>query len=563
MIDNQLDRRKFFGIATMGVVFSGALQARPQSVDGGRVQRNALSTLENYMRTHCRDWGLPGMTACLVDESGFTGFVHTGLADLDKSIPMGPQHLFQIGSLTKSITSLTVWSLIDEGKLAPDLRLAEIMPEIAVRGGEEITLQQLMNHNSGLPGSAPIFVDGGLWVGSKPGSYWSYSNLGYEILGKVVERVDERSFSDSLKARIFDPLGMSETVAPIRKVDQARYAQGYEPALFDRPHLRAGPMYQAPWVDYDLGSGCVAATAGDMAIFLRYLIALSGGRGEPVFSDETARRFMSATADAAGWAAGARYGNGLACVTVKGRDYRHHTGGMLSFSSSLHVDLEAGVACFASTNVNGDHNYRPRDVTHYGCELLRSLKEGVAFPEATPSKPVIKCPPTYVGVFSAQNGDHFEVVEHNDGLAAVRDGYRFKITPVGDHNFACSHSMFELAGIDFDVADGAAIRAWVGGIEFLANPSLGFKKASTQRRLFEGFYANDDVWDLPSRVFMRGEKMCMKSGNNIFYLKQSKNGDWRSDQDQYSAERVRFDHPIDGRYQRLNISGRILMRRFA
>ncbi|WP_375201061.1 serine hydrolase domain-containing protein [Hyphococcus sp.] len=558
----QVNRRAFMGGVTAAGLVTSA-QAKTRKSGGGAAQAKALSRLEDYMDQHCADWGLPGMTACMVDSNGFAGFATSGLADIDKKIKVGPDHLFQVGSITKMMTSLAAWSLVDEGKLSPDARLAELMPELSVRGGEAITLQHLLNHTSGLPNGAPLFMNDGLWTGSAPGTYWAYSNTGYKIAGKIIERVDGRLFPEALEARVLRPLGMDQSVSALRKVDRPRYAQGYEPALFDRPHMRAGAITAAPWVDYDGASGCVAATAGDMAIFLRFLIGLAGGKGGAVFSDETAARFMADPAAAPGWSEDARYGNGIAHINANDRPYLHHTGGMVSFSSSLHVDPAAGVACFASSNIHYAHGYRPRDVSLLGCDLLRAAQEATVFPEAKPTKPVVENPEQLAGRYTAESGDSFEIVAIDGGVALRRDGSVVSMQSVGGNYFACADKAFEITGLDFEMKDDAVARVWAGNVEYLADPATGYLPVDEDLKALEGLYDSDDRWALPSRVFARGDTLAVKSANYGNMLVRADNGGWRFDGDEQSAEWVRFDNIVNGKAERVVGSGEVSYRRFS
>ncbi|WP_395073561.1 serine hydrolase domain-containing protein [Hyphococcus sp.] len=551
------------GGAIVAASLASAASAKSWKSGGGRAQSKALSRLQNYADQHCADWGLPGMTACMVDREGFAGFVASGLADVDKKIPVGPDHLFHIGSITKMMTSLAAWSLIDEGKLSPDARLAELMPEISVRGGEEITLQQLLNHNSGLPNGAPLFMDGGLWTGSAPGTYWAYSNTGYRIAGKIIERVDGRLFPEVLEARVLRPIGMTHSEGALRKIDRPRHAQGYEPVLFDRPHARPGPVTAAPWVDYDGGAGCVAATVGDMALFLRFLIDLAGGKGGAVFSDETAVRFMTDPAPAPGWDETAKYGNGIARIELDGRAYLHHTGGMVSFSSSLHVDPQAGVAAFASSNIHYAHNYRPRDVSHYACGLLRAAKESAEPPVPKPTKPEVKNPTQFSGAYIAENGDSFEVVATENALAVSRNDRVSKMQPIGGAYFVCDDPVFDEAGLEFEIENDKAVRAWSGGVEYLVDPSKGYISVPQDVKALEGLYDSDDRWGLPSRVYARGDKLCVKNANYIETLTRLDNENWRPGSDAQTAEWIRFDSMINGKPQRMIGSGEVQLRRFS
>ncbi len=557
----QVNRRTFVGGAALSAGLASAARANTHKTGGGRAEAKALSKLEDYVEQHRADWGLPGMTVCMVNRDGFSGFVESGFADIDRKIPVGPDHLFQVGSITKMMTGLTAWSLIDEGKLSPDARLADLMPELVVRDGEAITLQHLLNHTSGLPRSAPMLIDGGLWTGTEPGAHWAYSNLGYRIAGLIIERADGRLYQDAVEARLLKPLGMMQSKGSMRAEDRRLYATGYEPALMDRPAKRPGPMNEAPWVDFDAGSGCVAATAGDMALFLKFLLGLADGKGGPVFSDETAARFLANPADAPGWSKGTRYGNGLAHIESDGRAYLHHTGGMVSFSSALHVDPEAGVAAFASTNVHYAHKYRPRAVTIHACELLREGAEEA--PEPKPTKPTVEKPAPYAGVYTAENGDSFEIVTGEDSVSLLRDGSETAMQPVGGGYFYCEDEAFAVTGLHFDLEEEKAARVWAGNVEYAVDPSKGYLPKVLALEALEGRYDSDDRWSLPVRVYARGDKLCVASANFVSTLKQLDNGDWRAEGEETEREWIRFDNVMDGKARRVLWSGEISLRRFS
>ena len=139
----------------------------------------------------------------------------------------------------------------------------------------------------------------------------------------------------------------------------------------------------SPWIDVRTADGCIAVTAADMAMFLRFLLDLAEGKGGAVFSDATATRFLAYPAD--GWDPGAQYGNGIARIEIDGRNDLHHTGGMSSFCSALHVDSAAEVAAFASANIDYSLNYLPVRVTAHACELLRALRQGTPRPTPKPA----------------------------------------------------------------------------------------------------------------------------------------------------------------------------------
>ena len=554
----RIDRRTFMGGATIAAsLAAGASASAKPGGNVGKAESKALKALSAYADAHRADWGIPGMTVAVVTRDGFEGFVTSGLADVDKKIAVGPDHLFQIGSISKMFTALAAYSLMDEGKLSPDVRLKDALKGVSVRGGETIALQHLLNHTSGLPADSTIFPEGGLWTGFAPGTSWSYSNSGYDLAGKIASAADAE-LGEMIKARVLDKLGMSATRADMRVADRHLYAQGYEQALTDRLNPHPSRMTATPWVDSDSPAGCIAATAGDMAKFLRFLLDLADGKGAPLFSDETAAKFLADPAE--GWGPGAHYGNGVARIEVDGRKYLHHTGGMVSFCSALHVDAAAGVAAFASCNIHYSLNYRPVRVTTYACELMRAIREDLPAPAPKPTSIALDKPEHYAGVFTAADGDAFETLVSGGKLALNRKGRTSELQQASGALFASTDEDFAIMGVLIESADGRAARAWIGEKEYLVDPSVGFKPpASDALRALAGRYDNDDRWAGPLYVYARDNQLFIGNAEPLTSIGPN---EYRLG-DATSPERVRFDGYINGRPHLLLFSGTPFVRRFS
>ena len=458
------------------------------------------------------------------------------------------------------MTGLAIWSLIDEGKLSLDARLVDLLPGVAIRDGDAITLEHLLNHTSGLPGGAPLILDGGLWTLFEPGSDWEYCNLGYRILGKIAAQADGRPYAECVEARVLRPLGMMQSIGAMRSADRQHYAQGYEPARMDQRVMHPGPMVAAPWVDYDGGAGCVASTASDMALFLAYLMSLADKKGGPILTDSAAARVVELAADAPGWDEGVKYGSGIAQVEVDGRQYFHHTGGMVSFSSSLHVDRDAGIAAFASGNIHYALGYRPRDITIYACERLRAAQGGSPAPTPKPVNPAIEKPERYLGVFTAQDGAAIEIAAKGGQLTLKNGQHENIMQQIGADYFACNDEAFRVTGLEFEIEEDIPVRVWAGDIEYVKDPSIGYRPlASAEHKALSGEYYSDDRWEIPIRIYAREEKLIIKSVNYIDTMTALDDGEWQMGD---GAHRGRFDGVIDGKPQRLSISGSQYMRRF-
>jgi len=153
-----------------------------------------------------------------------------GMADLEHGIPNSPKTVFEAGSVSKQFTAAAIVQLAQQRKLGLDDDVRKYIPEIPDYGST-ITLRHLMNHTSGLRDWGAIVDVAGWPRGTRlhtqahvldvvsrqkslnfpPGSEYSYSNTGYNLLAMIVERVSGESLANFTKRNIFDPLGMKHT----------------------------------------------------------------------------------------------------------------------------------------------------------------------------------------------------------------------------------------------------------------------------------------------------------------------------------------------------------------
>ena len=522
----------------------------------------ALDEINHYAWAHMNTFGLPGMTVSIVDADGFTAFMRLGYADRDRRTPVGPDHLFQIGSISKSVAALCIFKAIEAGKLALTDDVRPLLPGVPWPEGVPVTVQQLLNHSSGLADDPPVFPNGGdgkLWRGYEPGTHWSYSNTGYELLGMLVDRIEGRSFASVAQAQVLGPLGMSKSHASIREGDRAQYAMGYSPLYPDRPYPRAGKLAPASWVHVTGAAGCVSATAADMARYARFLIAMGQGKGAPVLSDAMATRFVKPTIDAPGWGSftAPQYANGLAVVQIGGRPLLHHTGGMIAFSSSIHADPKAGVAAFASTNI-GMTGYRPRDLTAFICERLRAVREGT--PAPTPkalTPPKLANAVDFARTYTARDGRTVRVTQETSGLAIEIGGIRSALEAQGPDHFILKEAQISPFGLAFVRRAGLPASLWWGEIEYAADGRFANPPSAAIAAL-AGRYDSDDPWTGTLRFTAREDGLYLDGVQKIV---QAADGSWRAADDAFSPERIRFDQIIDGKPSRALASGTAFLRR--
>ena len=179
--------------------------------------------VEKYVRETARSKGFIGLEMVVIRQ----GKVEIALGSGKDSLPDGkavlPETPFAIGSVSKQFTCAAILLLAQDGKLSPMDKVAKWYPKIS--NADRVTLLDLMNHTSGYPDYYPLdFLDRRMikpinlddlirdYAGGKPdfapGEKYSYSNTGYSILGRVVEKVSGKSLGEFFKERIFEPLDM-------------------------------------------------------------------------------------------------------------------------------------------------------------------------------------------------------------------------------------------------------------------------------------------------------------------------------------------------------------------
>ena len=395
--------------------------------------------LDGYIGGYMTAMNAPGMTLGLTDSSRTLRTAGYGFADVDKRIAVNERHLFQIGSITKSFVALVLLQMRDEGKLDLQTPVLDYLPQLPIdaRFGP-ITIHHLLTHTSGLPDNQGVFLgdaDARLVQGFKPGEHFHYCNPGFGILGLLAEKLDGRPWRECLQARILTPLDMTETVGVISTASRGRAAVGYQAFWDDQVYPRQGRLSPAPNLVMDDTAGCIASTPGDMARYTRMLLNHGQGPHGRIVSEQSFALMSTPYMKAPDFSETASYGYGIAVDTLDGHKILRHTGGMVAFTSSIHVDLDGGVAAFAS--INAMQGYRPTAVTEYAVRLLRAEREAKTLPAA----PAIANPrevdnaADYAGAFTDGNGRKLEFAVEGKQLFLADEGNRIPLQHTHGDNF--------------------------------------------------------------------------------------------------------------------------------
>jgi CubicO group peptidase (beta-lactamase class C family) len=548
----EISRRGFAGGA-LGLALSTQLPSRAvaQAPDGLAV---AVEAIRAYGEAHRSRFGLPGMTLGLTTPGGYATVLNFGYSNADARTPITPDTLFQIGSITKVMVAALVHRLAAEGRFRLTDRFSDLLPAIPLPAGNTIQIRHLLDHVAGLPSDAPLFPDGGLWTAYAPGAHWHYSNTAYDMLGKLAEHSGGKPLSRLLAERIFAPNRMPRTRGAIVGSDRVLYAQGYENADPTSVSARGLPLRPAAWVDVTLGAGSVASTAEDMNRFLGVLAGMARGRGGLGLSPKLAQVFVSHAVQSD--TPGMRYGNGLMHVGNAGRSYLHHTGGMVSFSSSFHVDQASGAGAFASSTISAFAEFRPRLLTRFAVDALTEALAG----RPVPTPPGLDVPivnaAVYAGTYRGPSGG-FEVVP-GDPLTIRAAGQSAALQYWGGEIFRTTHPAFRQFSLKFERKGAAVTGASWGSDSFVKDgASASLPRSDPALARLAGRYINDSPWIGTAMVVERGGELWIGTETPLSPIASNR---WRVGEEVWSPERASFANFIDGRPQTFIFSGEKFLR---
>jgi CubicO group peptidase (beta-lactamase class C family) len=555
-----LTRRRFLANATKVAATVAATTLLPSPAiaapQPGKHQR-ALAALDEYIREHMRAVGAPGMVVALAGRDGVLRVWQYGLADVKLRQPVRPQHLFEIGSISKSFAGICAVQLHEEGRLDLYAPVAKYLPELGLdEKYPPFNCHHLASHTSGLAHDAPLLPNGPLkklWSGFAPGSEYSYSNTGYQILGMVLQTIEKRPWAEIVRDRVFRPLGFTSSEPIITSAIRGRLATGYSPLHDDQPFPPAGPLGEAAWADEVEASGSIAATGDDMAKYVLMLLNRGRSTRARVLSEEGFALFVKPVHKAESWGENTSYAYGLAVEEADNRTVLRHTGGMVAFSSAVHVDTTNGFGAFASVNASLER-YRPNAVARYAINLLRASAKGeqLPAPPTASGDPPIK-PADYVGQYRSSGGAEFSIEAVGDGVIMNRAGKRITLLPAGRDQFFLKDQGLGKFYLRFNREKDQVVEAFHGNGWYTNSRYAGASNFEYPKEweAFAGRYRNDSPWWGSAQVFLRKGKLWL--GDDP--LVPLSGGLFRVGDEEYSPERVSFDGLSGGHALKMNFSG--------
>jgi CubicO group peptidase (beta-lactamase class C family) len=240
-----------------------------------------------------------GLSLALVKGNRIVWSEGFGYADVGKRLPASSDTVYRVGSIAKLITASAVMQLDGWGAIDIDQPLQRYLPQFDIQsrfdtGAGDITLRQILHHHSGLPSD----LQKGMWsrtpftrvakqlkheyTAFPPDLVFSYSNVGYTLLGHMVQEVSGTPFSEYARRNLLRPMGMDNSGFTLDRRMRARLAKGYMEDTETRPlPIRDLPAY------------ALYSTASDLAHFMSTILAGGRYRGERVLPDGAVRQMLT------------------------------------------------------------------------------------------------------------------------------------------------------------------------------------------------------------------------------------------------------------------------------
>ena len=264
-------------------------------------------TLSDFVKEMAAKFKIPGV-AVGVWADGKESYACHGVTSVDNPLPVDRDTLFILGSVTKTYTATTLVRLVAEGKVELDASVRRYVPELKLKdeqAADKITVLNLLNHTSGLDWGVTADTGEGddalaryvaklaeLELIAQPGARASYSQAGYNLVGRLIEKVTDLTYERAVASLIFEPLGLSHSFFARDDIMTRRFAVGHNRS--EDGTLSIARLWRR-WRGENPGGGLVSS-ASDQLRWARF--QLGDGRvesGERVLPTEVLQRMKKPT----------------------------------------------------------------------------------------------------------------------------------------------------------------------------------------------------------------------------------------------------------------------------
>jgi len=323
---------------------------------------------DQFIEEAMAEFKVPGAAITIVKGNDILLQQGYGFRNVLEKLPVTKDTLFPIGSITKSITAATLATLVDEGRVQWDSQVRDYLPGIRFSQDKyaELTLLDMLVHRSGMPRHDSVWHDFSptheelmsqiryLEMSKPLRTTFQYNNILYSLAGDVISAVDKKSYDESVRERILNPLEMHSTNFSI--VDSL-FTEDYASAYSKDPSTREVVNIGFHNLDNVTAAGGINTTATDAARYLSFLLNAGIFENHRIVSEASMSSmctphilfnpnppFKETEAS--------YYGLGLIISKYRGKTLISHTGGIDGFSAVMLLLPEEQIGIFIMSNLD-------------------------------------------------------------------------------------------------------------------------------------------------------------------------------------------------------------------
>ncbi len=358
-------------------LLTGAIFAQNDTTHLQRI-RQVVPLLDKMYRAYAEKNHFPGSIYGLVVDGKLVHTQALGFANVASQTPVNEQSVFRIASMSKSFTAMAILQLRDAGKLRLDDPLARYIPAMQKqrylsKDAPAITIRHLLTHAAGFPEDNPwgdrqlavtpkellAMLNKGISFSTTPGTGYEYSNLGFALLGLVIEYVSKQPYQAYIQQHIFQPLGMKNTYWEYSDVPKSSLALGYR--WIDNQWVEQALLHDGAYG----AMGGILTTVEDFGKYMAFHQTAwpANDAPEKAVLKRSSLREMQQPWQISSLNANYRYQTGRPCAMLsaygyglryasdcQGRRMVGHSGGLPGFGSHWYIlqDYGVGVVYFAN-----------------------------------------------------------------------------------------------------------------------------------------------------------------------------------------------------------------------
>lgn len=215
----------------------------------GRQMKYSFAMTEKLLLDEIMENRSPSVQYAMFDRERIINKYAFGLTGIDSSKEADKDTTYNAYSVTKTFTALAVLQLVQQGKLGLDETVKQYLPDIPYTS--DITIMQVLSHSAGVPNPVPLrwihltrenkifdrdqffrdILSKNNRANSRPNEKYAYSNLGYVLIGQLIEKVSGTKYEEYVQNNIIKLLGIEESELGFENHDSSRHARGYHKRL--------------------------------------------------------------------------------------------------------------------------------------------------------------------------------------------------------------------------------------------------------------------------------------------------------------------------------------------